>query len=199
MSTLPQDAVAAVRGRYQESHRAYHNLIHLDELLSLYKENAQLFHCPDAVLAAIYWHDAIYEPSRRDNEARSAALLHNDLDGLVPADIVACAAILISATSTHQVPSDIDMAAAEDCALFLDMDMAILGSPPGRFADYERDIAAEYGPVFGSDRYRSGRLEFLRQMLGRDRLFMTPLFEDRCGNQARKNIEAAIENLSHAT
>jgi predicted metal-dependent HD superfamily phosphohydrolase len=84
----------------------------------------------DAVEAA--FHDAIYDTRRDDNEERSAALAmarlrrdyrrphraHRRHD---------------PATAGHVMPDFTDAAARRDCTLFLDMDLAILGSPPADF------------------------------------------------------------------
>src|SRR5262249_39345515 len=57
---------------YSSPNRAYHNLSHIDSLLDLsgpFETRVQHY---DAVRFAIWFHDAIYETARKDNEQRSA-------------------------------------------------------------------------------------------------------------------------------
>ena len=55
-----------VETRYSEEHRHYHTLAHIEHLLEL------LPHADETVLAAVWFHDAIYDSAQ--NEERSAAL-----------------------------------------------------------------------------------------------------------------------------
>jgi predicted metal-dependent HD superfamily phosphohydrolase len=195
---LPQDKLEAVRARYREPHRSHHTERHLDEMLSLFDELRGRFKHPVAVLAAIYWHDAVYDPARSDNEAASAALLVRDLTGSTGRLTVARAASLVMATREHAVPDGMSPGLAADCALFLDTDMWVLGSPPERYAEYETGIEREYQPLFGRDAYRFGRIEFLTSTLKRGHLFLTPYFATRHTRQARENMARAIDNLRMA-
>src|SRR5215468_11201043 len=83
----------------------------------------------DALEAAIWFHDAIYDTRRNDNEEQSAALAAARLAGTTDEGRVARIAAMIRATAGHTMPAFADAAAERDCALFLDMDLAILGSP----------------------------------------------------------------------
>ena len=66
---LYQDLVA----RYREPHRRYHTLQHLEECFARFDELRALAEHPRDVELAIWFHDAIYDTRRSDNEARSAA------------------------------------------------------------------------------------------------------------------------------
>lgn len=54
---------------YSEENRAYHNLLHIDRMLSWLDESGE---ASDAVELAIWFHDAIYDPQGSQNEAKSA-------------------------------------------------------------------------------------------------------------------------------
>lgn len=183
-----------LRARYAEPHRAYHGQSHIDAMLAGLQSLA--FTAPAAAELAVWFHDAIYDPAATDNEARSADLLLHDLTGLADPTLLHRAAVLIRATATHQLPTDLTADLAKDAALFLDLDMAILGAHPGAYDAYERGIAAEYIPSHGEARFRAGRLAFLQSMLTRPRLFLTDEAEARLATSARANITRAIGGLT---
>lgn len=57
---------------WSEPHRHYHTLQHLGECLANFRTLAHLPEHPLEVRLALWFHDAIYELGRHDNEARSA-------------------------------------------------------------------------------------------------------------------------------
>jgi len=59
---------------YQEPIRHYHNLDHIRHCLGEFDLFRNLSRDPDALETAIWFHDAVYDPTRDDNEARSADL-----------------------------------------------------------------------------------------------------------------------------
>ena len=62
---LYQDLVA----RYREPHRRYHTLQHLEECFARFDELRALAEHPRDVELAIWFHDAIYDTRRSDNDA----------------------------------------------------------------------------------------------------------------------------------
>ena len=67
-------AGANLLGRWAEPHRAYHDLAHLDEVLTRVGLLAGEADDADAVRLAAWFHDAVYDPTAADNEERSAWL-----------------------------------------------------------------------------------------------------------------------------
>ena len=57
---------------YGEPHRHYHTLQHLTECVTLLERHLDLADRPGEVEAALWFHDAIYDVKRHDNEERSA-------------------------------------------------------------------------------------------------------------------------------
>src|SRR5260370_20074579 len=66
---------------YTAPDRHYHDLRHIEALLGLADACAGAITDRDAVEAAIWFHDAIYDTRRSDNEERSAALAMARLAG----------------------------------------------------------------------------------------------------------------------
>ncbi len=187
--------LSGLRRRYAEPHRAYHTQAHVDAMLvDLRGLGAAVTHIA-AVELAIWYHDAIYDPAATDNEARSAALLRAELDGLADPAMLSQAETLIRGTASHSLPTGLPAELYGDMALFLDLDMAVLGADPAAFLDYERGIAAEYIPVHGSHRFRIGRAGFIRDVLDRPRLFQTDRFHLRYDAAARRNLRNALASL----
>ena len=85
---------------------------------------------------------------------------------------------------------------SRDEAVLTDIDLAILGSDPERFAEYERQIRVEYSWV-PDQQFRDGRTAILRRFLERDSIFQTESFRKRFEIQAKENLLASIRMLEH--
>jgi predicted metal-dependent HD superfamily phosphohydrolase len=190
-----------LRSRYAEPWRHYHDLSHLDALFDLFSGHCQRLDDPFAVYLAIWYHDAVYDPKRSDNEAASARLLTEDMAQLPVAiadaitDVsLTFAADMILATAGHQVPLQLSGPQAKDCALFLDMDLSVLGADPTVYQAYENGIASEYVPIWGPDAYKAGRKKVLEALLARPRLYFSQAFSG-LEKPARENLSQALAGL----
>ena len=150
---------------------------------------------PAALELAIWYHDAVYDPAARDNEARSAALLRDEMAGLADPALIAAAAGLVEMTAGHALAPELEGVARADAAAFLDLDLAVLGAGPLEYAAYEAGIAAEFVPVHGAGAYRVGRAAFLRGLLARPRLFLTERAHAALDAAARRNLRGALAGL----
>lgn len=180
---------------YRQPGRHYHGLAHVEALLALLDEHRALLGDPEAVEAAIWFHDAIYDSRRSDNEARSARLAVEKLSSSVEPARLARIVGMIEATATHGLPDFGDATANGDAAFFLDMDLSILGAPQAAFDSYEAAIRREYAWVDGKA-WRSGRAAVLKKFLARRAIFHTETFRKRCEAQARKNIARSLAALA---
>lgn len=196
MFSIMTELLEGLRSRYAEPHRAYHGQAHIDAMLAGLTKCRHLLASPEAVELAIWFHDAVYDPAAQDNEARSAALMLAELTGRADAALLERAAHMIQATATHAVSPGLSPDLARDTALFLDLDLSVLGADPAAYDTYERGIAAEYGPVHGQARFLAGRLAFLEALLERPRFFVTDDAHDRLDAPARANIKRAIQSLA---
>ncbi|NIA72335.1 hypothetical protein HBA54_27470 [Pelagibius litoralis] len=188
---LPAPLTEDLRRRYGEPQRHYHTWAHVEALLGLFAEVRELLADPIAVEAALFYHDAVYDPRAVDNEAQSAALLRRDGAAVVAADSLETAARLIEATAGHQPPPGLSGAALEDARLFLDMDLSILAAPVPEFAAYEAAIRREYAHVDDAA-FRQGRCRFLEGLLQREKLYHSDHFSPRFEGPARVNIARAL-------
>lgn len=179
--------------RYCESHRAYHNLAHVEHALDELDEVRDLAKDPDAVELALWFHDLVYDIGAGNNEEESARLARKAVvefgltEGL--ADRVSG---LILATRHNATPLD------SDAQLVVDIDLSILGQPPGRFDAYEEEIRSEYAPVIeerGAAGFNAGRARILRRFLTRPAIYSTDYFRRKYEESARANLRRSIERL----
>lgn len=189
---IPKDILADLHQRYAEPHRAYHTLAHIEDMLSLAESVKLDISDWAAFYAAILFHDAIYDPRASDNERRSADLMRERLNGILPAASLDRAEALVMATAGHVVPEG-NESLKKDAALFLDTDLSILGAPPEKFAAYDAAIRHEFAHVPALV-YKNGRRAVLKKFLDRDRLYLTELFAERFETQARINLTAATKS-----
>ncbi|MGT2465961.1 HD domain-containing protein [Mesorhizobium atlanticum] len=178
---------------YQAADRHYHGLAHIKAMLALATEYRQLLDDPEAVEAAIWFHDAIYDSRAKDNEAKSGQLAEKKLAGRVDPRRLARIAAMINATATHQLPLR-DEETLNDAALLLDMDLAILGAEPAVFDAYEKAVRLEYGWV-EEPMWRAGRADVLKSFLARAHIFYTTKFRDRFEAEARENLGRSLQGL----
>jgi predicted metal-dependent HD superfamily phosphohydrolase len=186
---------AELEALYRAPERHYHNLSHIEALLGLAQEYRPALSDPDAIEAAIWLHDAIYDSRAKDNEVQSAALARQMLEGRADAGRLARIAAMIEATATHEVPALGHASAIHDAALFLDMDLSILGAEPDVFDAYEQAVRLEYVWV-EEPAWRAGRRAVMQAFLTRQHIFHTQAFRSRFEAMARENLARSIDRLA---
>jgi predicted metal-dependent HD superfamily phosphohydrolase len=176
---------------YSEPQRHYHTLQHLRECLAHLDAAASLARRPAEVELALWLHDAVYDPRASDNEERSADWAARSVRAAGCGEEVAQRiAALVLATKSHEAAADADA----DTQLLLDIDLAILGASPARFAEYGRQIRAEYAHV-PEGAFRERRKRVLSAFLARPRIYATAAYHDALEQRARANLRAAIDTL----
>jgi predicted metal-dependent HD superfamily phosphohydrolase len=201
LRALPLDApgtAAAEAGldllsRWSEPHRHYHTLDHLAAVLTVIDEHADRAPDPSAVRLAAWFHDAVYDPRRVDNEEASALLAEAKLPTLsVPAGTVAEVARLVRLTASHDpLPGD------RNGELLSDADLAILAADPAAYLAYTQAIREEYA-YLPDVTFATGRAGVLQALLGLPRLFHTPALRDRWQEPARRNLTRELASLRDA-
>jgi predicted metal-dependent HD superfamily phosphohydrolase len=180
---------------YSAPDRHYHNLAHIEAMLALMGEHAGVLSDPTSVEAAIWFHDVVYDTHRHDNEDRSAELAAERLAGLLSPDRIERIASMIRATADHVVPESFDEAVRRDCALFLDMDLGVLGGTPDEFATYEEAVRREYGWV-PEALWTEGRRKVVAGFLARPAIYASPPFRASHEMAARENLTRSLEQLA---
>jgi predicted metal-dependent HD superfamily phosphohydrolase len=189
MKSDPEPYYAELVGRYAAPQRAYHNLTHILECLEEFAPARPLTNDPVAVEAAIWYHDAVYDPRAKDNEEQSAALAEKT--GVAtgwPEAFRQRVKNLILATKKHDASLD------EDAPVLVDVDLSILGRERERFDEYEMQIRKEYDWV-PDEAFAAGRTTVLQIFLGRPRIYNTDLFRDKYEAQARDNLRRSLACL----
>jgi predicted metal-dependent HD superfamily phosphohydrolase len=167
---------------YGEPHRRYHSLTHLTWLLNEEGRRAALVPDRKLVQFAIWFHDAIYDPLAKDNEERSADWARDALTDLNLTELARSVSALVLKTKDHARGD-----ASPDEAIFLDMDIAILGAPRSEYMQYAADIHVEDAAV-PDEVFAAGRGAFLRSWLARERLFRTDAYHAELDAAARANM-----------
>jgi predicted metal-dependent HD superfamily phosphohydrolase len=194
MTLITAPLRAELAAAYTAPDRHYHDLRHIEALLGLADACGDAIIDREAVEAAIWFHDAVYDTRREDNEERSAALAEERLAGTASVERIARIAAMIRATAGHARPDFSGGPAAQDCALFLDMDLSILGSPEADFDAYEADVRREYDWVT-DEQWRQGRRAVLAGLLARPAIYATERFRASHEATARSNLARAIARL----
>ncbi|WP_137937228.1 hypothetical protein [Chitinivorax sp. B] len=180
-----------LRSAYDESSRHYHTFEHIAACLNWLQRayQDQVLQRDDGLELAIWYHDAIYKPMRSDNEAASARWWRDTATrhGLSES-LIARVERWILATQ-HAVQESVP-----DALWLLDIDLAILGSRPEVYAQFERNVRAEYRWV-PSLIFRQKRAALLQDFLDRPRLYLTDYFHRQLDQQARQNLRQAIAEL----
>jgi predicted metal-dependent HD superfamily phosphohydrolase len=132
----------------------------------------------------------VYDTRAQDNEERSARWAEQALRAGGAAGAVASrVAGLVRATRHEAAPI------GADAQLLVDVDLAILGAPEARFAEYERQVRQEYAWV-PEPAFRQGRARVLASFLERPALYGTPWFGERLEARARANLARSLRELA---
>ena len=142
--------------QWSETHRFYHTLEHLMDLLDQierrYPDESKE---RDKLIITALFHDIIYNPARGDNEEKSAKFfmahcdeINDDIDDIYD---------MILATKTHQADSELSK-------IFNEMDMDIVTRDFDSLMRWEEEIREEFS-IFSDEEYREGRLKFLRSIV----------------------------------
>ena len=171
---------------YQESHRKYHTLQHINECLNLFDEYRHLAEHPLAVEFALWFHDTIYHPQRLDNELQSAVWGVKVLEqGQITATLKQQVYNLIMATAHNHLPQ------TNDEKLLVDIDLAILAAPPTRFEQYQQQIRAEYAWVEESV-YQQKRREVLIRLYNDSNIYYQPEIKAALELSACVNLQQSL-------
>ena len=183
------DIFSQLAAVYGDSTRFYHTDKHVSECLKqfvVYREQAKH---PAEIEVAIWFHDAIYDTTKSDNEEQSADWAKRYLiDASASPDSIVRIVEMIVATKTHQSQT-------ADSALLVDIDLGILGATTDAFEAYDAAIRKEFHWV-PTVQYCTGRAQVLSSFLARESIYQTQAIRDLYEAQARKNLSRKIKELT---
>jgi predicted metal-dependent HD superfamily phosphohydrolase len=186
-----QDVFARLQAAYSQPGRHYHSARHIGACLTQFDSHRALAQRPAEIKIALWFHDAVYDTKRSDNERHSADWAAKYLASeRVAVDTIARVHALIMATRHDAPVSD------RDQQLLVDVDLGVLGQPARVFDRYDADIRREYHWV-PWPQYVEARRAVLNGFLNRPRIYSTTTFVERFEAQARHNIAHAIDKLEH--
>jgi predicted metal-dependent HD superfamily phosphohydrolase len=163
--------------KYSQPTRSYHTLTHLEAIFQALKA----YEITPLLAFATFYHDIVYDVLQDDNEKHSADLAQKRLEQLnVFQKLTQKVAQLILETQTHYASSD-------ENQLFLDADLAILGSNEAVYRDYTQQIRTEYA-LYDEVSYFEGRKKVLKMFLEREKIYKTPYFYEKYEKEARVNL-----------
>lgn len=179
----------ALQSAYCGKGRHYHTLVHLEALVAELTPFSHLISDWDTLLFTLFYHDAVYNALKSDNEEQSAALARRCMTelGTTEAIIARCEAQIL-ATKSHAIAND------NDTNLFTDADLAILGQPWDAYCRYAEQVRREYS-MYPDLLYRPGRKKVLAHFLSMPRIYKTPQFADRYEAAARANMARELAAL----
>ena len=173
---------------YSKKSRHYHNLNHLTEMITEFDAHVTKLKYPNEVLYSIFYHDYIYNSSRKDNELKSAEFAIKILpkESIIGSKVVFD---MILATKDHQCHG------VEDEKWLIDFDLKILSKDWEAYQIYFQQIRKEYS-IYPDFLYKPGRKKALEHFLENDFIFQTTAFRNLYEAKARENIKREIEYLS---
>lgn len=182
----------SLEAAYAQPHRRYHARAHIEDCLAKLAGVDGLTAGERRCLEhAIWWHDAVYDPTASDNEEASALMARRDLAAMdVDAAAIDEVARLILLTKGHTVaPGD------RLGAIMVSIDLSILGEAREVYEGYARGVRAEYRHV-PDDAFCAGRSRVLQGFLAAPRIFPDPAFAEHYEAAARANIAREIAALA---
>lgn len=196
--TTPQveGAWRIIHGSYNERHRLYHTLRHIDYCLNKYEEyrahEAISKHgaFPETELA-IWLHDLRYDTHRDDNEQESSLWACVLLKSLLLDDVVCTHVAHLICQTKHGKPACM---LEQEGQIVLDVDLAGFAKPYNEFIKDTQRIRLEYDWAPKGD-FCEKRSEILQGFLDRPRIYQTDYFYNKYEAQARENLKRAIAEL----
>ena len=174
---------------YSEPHRKYHTMQHLEECFVHFESLRSFAEHAGEVELALWFHDAIYNTKRKDNEERSAEWARDSARSAgLRVDQASRIHNLVLTTMHNVVP------VGRDAAVLVDVDLGILGSDAARFDEYELQVREEYSWVPGP-LYRAGRRKILQEFANREHIYSTEYFREKYEVRARDNIARSLARL----
>ncbi|TSC82815.1 MAG: N-methyl-D-aspartate receptor NMDAR2C subunit [Parcubacteria group bacterium Gr01-1014_19] len=182
-------ALLRLVAEYCQPRRFYHTTDHIEHCIAEFDEARHLAANPTEVEFALWFHDAVYDPMKKDNEEQSVLFaLEIGRECGVSEDFLQRVGALIMETKHSSIPDN------DDGQLIVDIDLAILGQPDEAFDKYEENIRKEYSFV-PEDVFKVRQAEILQSFLDRPSIYYIEFFRQKYEAQARRNLQRSIQKL----
>ena len=168
--------------------RRFHNLDHIRDCLHRFDDVASLLSDRDAVEVALWFHDAVYEPTDADNERRSAELFLSLSKGAEPAFRRRVCGLILTTRHRGQAHSN-------DRRFIEDIDLAGFGAPWKQFMRQGALLRDEFSEQSDAQ-YHTGQVGFLARLKQRPWFFSTGYFRDRYEAKAQDNLDRLLALLA---
>lgn len=158
--------------RWSEPHRHYHDLGHLNDLISQINEDygdgkINENEREKLTLVALF-HDLVYEPTRTDNEEKSAEIFYRFCTEQHNIDLVEVKQMILD-TKNHTPCTPLSQK-------FIDYDMNICDREFDDLLIWENNIREEYS-MYVNEEYKAKRIKFLESILDKYPLNMDNLLD----------------------
>jgi pantetheine-phosphate adenylyltransferase len=143
---------------WNESHRHYHNLGHLNDLIDQINEDKSKYSEKEyeKLLITALFHDIVYDGMKSDNEEKSSEFFMNCCLEKSNPDILDINQMILD-TKSHTSNNKLS-------ETFNHYDMSIVERDFDKLLEWEHGIFEEY-KGWGKEAYKSGRLKFLESLL----------------------------------
>lgn len=176
---------------YNSYKRVYHDWQHARQMINFGKKHADLIQNLRVFNWATLYHDSIYDPHNLYgvNEVASSEFATTRLEGLLPRDEMSEVNLFIISTREHN-----PIAIVPQMDIFLDADLAILGSSPEEYQKYCNGVKKEF-EWMPQERYIKNRINVLSGFLKRENIYTTPEVSEQLEAQAILNLKKELSDL----
>lgn len=187
--SLMKELWTEIEKSYSSKSRHYHNLEHLKSLLKELNDVKGKIDNWNCLLFTLFYHDAVYNARRSDNEEKSAELAIKRMKQIsVDTETIERCKLQIEVTKTHVKSED------TDANYFTDADLSILGRDWATYTTYTENVRKEYS-IYPDLVYKPGRKKVLQHFLSMDRIFKTDYFHKKFEAQAKENLQRELLSL----
>lgn len=176
-----------IESNYAHKKRHYHTLTHLENLINQLNEVKTNIKHWDTILFSVFYHDAIYNVLKKDNEEQSANLAEKRMLNIgIDTVIIQKTTDYILATKNHILHED------SDCNFLLDADLSVLGSDWESYLAYSKQVRKEYS-IYPNFVYNPGRKKVLNHFLEMEKIFKTDYFYEKFEENAKENLARELK------
>ena len=188
--------MSSVMLNYADANRFYHNYRHIGSMIStlhgLFAGELDVFEI-ELLTIAIQYHDAIYIPGSKNNEADSALAMAEELsESILARDLMEIGRLIL--LTKYHVTSPADKLGS----IMIDLDLHELGT--SMYAANSEAVKKEFleGPYpnVRPEQFFQGRINFLQGFLARPTIFYTEIGKSLWEEEARSNMQHELDSLT---